>query len=63
MDTVVIKDFNSNEQWLTTPIRSVVESGKKNFDEAVADCNAVPLETFITELKTRVKKRYLNAKS
>ena len=63
MDTVVIKDFNNKEQWFTAPIRSVVECNKKNFDEAVADCNAVPLETFITELKKRVKKRYLNAKS
>ena len=61
MDTVVIK--NNKEQWLSAPIYPVVESNKKNFEEAVADCNAVPLETFITELKKRVKERYLNAKS
>ena len=63
MDTVVIKDFIRKEQWVSAPIRPVVESDKKKFEEAVADCNAVPLETFITELKKRVKERYQNAKS
>ena len=63
MDTVVIKDFNSKEQWLNAPMYQVVESKKKNFEEVAADCNAVPLDTFITELKKRVKERYLNAKS
>jgi hypothetical protein len=63
MDTVVIKDFNSKEQLLSAPMYQVIESKKKNFEEAATDCNAVPLETFITELKKRVKERYLNAKS
>jgi len=63
MDTVVIKDFIRKEQWVSAPIRSVVDSEKKKFEEAVTDCNAVPLETFISELKKRVKERYQNAKS
>ena len=44
MDTVVIKDFNRKEQWVSAPIRSVVDSEKKKFEKVVADCNAVPLE-------------------
>jgi hypothetical protein len=62
MDTLVIDDFIRKEQWLNVPTCTVVEAEKKSFDEAVADCNAVPLEAFIAELKTRVKKRYHNAK-
>ena len=63
MDTVVLKDFIRTEQWVTAHKRSVLEYEKTKFEEAVADCNAVPLETFITELKKRVKERYQNAKS
>jgi hypothetical protein len=62
MDTVVLEDYICEEQWLSTPIRSMGDYEKKNFDEAVAECNAVPLETFIVELKKRVKERYKNAK-
>lgn len=35
---------------------------KKTFAEASAECNAVPLETFIEELRVRVKQRYADAK-
>ena len=63
MDTVVVEDSICNEQWLFTPVHPVAEAKKKSFEEAVADCNAVPLDTFITELKKRVKQRYQNAKS
>ena len=63
METVVIKDFIRKEQWVSAPICPIEKSEKKKFEEAVADCNAVPLETFITELKKRVKERYQNANS
>ena len=63
MDTLVMKDCINNEQWLSAPIRSVVEPEKKSFEEAVAECNAVPLDSFIIELKKRVKLRFQNEKS
>ena len=63
MDTIVIEDYICKEQWLSTSSRSVEVSEKKSFEEAVVECNAVPLETFITELKKRVRVRYRNAKS
>ena len=62
MDTIVIEDCIRKEQWLRAPVRVIVESEKKGFEEAVADCNAVPLDAFILELKKRVKERYQNAK-
>ena len=34
---------------------------KKSFKEACADCNAVPLDTFIEELKTSVKEYFDHA--
>ena len=63
MNTLVIKGSINNEQWLSAPICSVDEPEKKSFEEAVAECNAVPLDSFIIELKKRVKQRYQNAKS
>ena len=63
MNTLVIKGSINNEQWLSAPICSVVEPEKKSFEEAVAECNAVPLDSFIIELKKRVKLRYQNEKS
>ena len=62
------RDVMSVETGFTStsnPVRDemLVDPEKKKFDEAVADCNAVPLETFISELKKRVKERYQNAKS
>ena len=63
MDTVIIKDFIRKEQWMSAPICPIEKSEKKKFEEAVTDCNAVHLETFISELKKRVKERYQNAKS
>jgi vacuolar-type H+-ATPase subunit H len=63
MDTVVLEDFIHTEQWLDSSIHSAIKSNKKSFEEASAECNAVSLDTFITELKQRVKERYQNAKS
>ena len=34
---------------------------KKNFQKACVECNAVPLDTFITELKTSVKEYFSHA--
>lgn len=35
-------------------VRPVAETKKKSFEEAVAKCNGVPVETFTAELKKRV---------
>jgi len=63
MDTVVLEDYIGKEQWQGMPARSANDYEKMSFEDAVTECNAVPLETFITELKKRVKERYKNAKS
>ena len=46
----------------TLPFTTVVGGKKKSFEEACAECDAVPLDTFIDELKKRVKEGYRNAK-
>jgi len=63
MDTVALEDYVCKEQWSGAPIRSVDNYEKMSFEDAVTECNAVPLDTFIAELKKRVKERYKNAKS
>ena len=63
MDSVVINNCIRKEQWLHVPSRMATKANKKSFEKAVTDCNAVPLEAFITELKKRVTERYHNAES
>jgi hypothetical protein len=55
MNTAVLEKSAHKKQWHMAP-------EKTSFEEAVAECNAVPVETFIDELKKRVKARYKNAK-
>ena len=43
----------------TLPYTTIVkETKKKSFEEACKECNAVPLDTFIDELKTSVKEYF-----
>ena len=63
MDTAVMDNSVSKEQWFGMPPCVITETKKKSFNEACVECNAVPLEAFIGELKERVKKRYRNEKS
>ena len=58
METAVLERSVYQEAWPKT----VKPEKKKNFEEACVECNAVPLEIFIDELKKRVKERYQAAK-
>jgi hypothetical protein len=40
------------------PVRFAVESKKKSFKEAAAECNAVSVDVFFDELDERIKKRF-----
>jgi len=43
----------------TLPFTTIVrEANKKSFEEACSECNAVPLDTFIDELKASVKEYF-----
>jgi hypothetical protein len=63
MEGVLVENNVLEGQWRVSPVSLAAKSGKKSFEEACAECNAVPLEIFINELKKRVKERYQNAKS
>ena len=56
MDTLVIEKSVREEQ----RIRDSFQPVKKNFEEACTECDAVPLEIFIDELRKRVKEGYRN---
>jgi len=58
MDTAVLENNVYSKAWTKT----LRQEKKKSFEEACIECNAVPLEVFINELKKRVKERYQNAK-
>ena len=60
MDTAVLENRVCERQWLE--VSPIAATKKKSFEEAVAECNGVSVETFINELKNRVKERYRNAK-
>jgi len=42
----------------TLPFATVMERKKKSFQEAVAECNGVSVDTFFDELDERIKKRF-----
>ena len=42
----------------TLPFATVTELKKKNFDEAVAECNGISADEFFDELDERIKKRF-----
>ncbi len=67
MKTFIIEENSPQAQGFieyvrTLPFVRMVEEKKKSFEEACVECNAVPLETFIDELRTRVKQHYADAK-
>ena len=61
METAVVEHGTLKEQWYR-PVIPVEKPEKKSFEKASVECNAIPLEIFIDELKKRVKERYQNAK-
>ena len=62
METAVMNNTVCTEQQFKTQGYPVTNPEKKSFKKACTECNSVPLETFIDELKKRVKKCYQNAK-
>lgn len=53
MTTIVINEDNVQGKRLleyirTLPYAAVIEEKKKSFSEAVEECNAVPVSTFVT---------------
>jgi hypothetical protein len=60
MDTAVLERRASEKIWDRS--RVTAPEKKKTYEEACAECNAVSVETFIDELRKRVKERYKNAK-
>ena len=57
MDTAVIEKNVHEGQWLgLKPVQRVVETKKKSFKEAVAECNAVSVDVFFDELNARIEK-------
>ena len=38
-----------------------IEEKKMSFEQACAECNAVPAEEFFAEVRSRIKERYRNA--
>jgi len=53
MDTAVLENRVRERKWL---VRPVAEAKKKSFEEAVAECNAVPADMFFDELNARIEK-------
>ena len=63
MTTMIIEDSNPQAKQFIKfarmlPFTTVVETPKKSFKEAAADCNAVSVDTFFDELDERIKKRF-----
>ena len=59
METVSVKKNHTQER---IPFVKVIEGKrKKSFEEACAECNAVPLDRFIDELKASVKEYFDHA--
>jgi hypothetical protein len=68
MTTVMIEDNNVQTkrfvEYARTPSATMIGTEKKkSFEEACAECNAVTVDFFISELENRVKQRYRDAKS
>ena len=56
METAALENRVRESKWFVRPVE------KESFEKACAECNAVPVESFIDELRKRVKERYRNAK-
>ena len=57
METAVIKDRINDYQWLGyMPDQPIIETKKKSFKEACAECNAVTVDEFFDELNARIDK-------
>ena len=55
MDTAVLENRVRERKWL---VRPVVETRKKSFQEAVAECNGVSVDEFFDEIDERIKRRF-----
>lgn len=63
MTTIIIEENSLQAKQLlnyikTLPFVTVVKEEKKNFKEAVAECNAVSVNTFIDELHKQIDKHF-----
>jgi hypothetical protein len=63
MTTIIIEENTPQAKKLleyikTLPFATVIEEKKKNFREAVRECNAVSVDDFFDELDNRIKERY-----
>ena len=57
MDTAVLEKSVHEEQWHgIKPDMRVVATKKKSFEQACAECNAVPVDVFFDELNARIEK-------
>jgi predicted HTH domain antitoxin len=64
IDTNTVQAKQFVEYARTLPfIINIIESKTQSFEEACAACGAVSVDEFFDELRSRVKKRYQNAKS
>ena len=66
MTTVIIEETSAQAKKFVEYVRTlsfatIIEVKKKSFEEACAECNAVPLDTFIDELKTSVREYFNHA--
>jgi len=66
MTTMIIEDNSPQTKMFvqfarTLPVTTVAEAKKKNFDEAVAECNGRPASEFFNELRQQVKEHFKNA--
>lgn len=58
MNTVVVEECGKQ---VKMPFAVVSDEKKQRFEDACAKCNAVPLDTFINELKASVKEYFDHA--
>jgi hypothetical protein len=61
MTTMIIEDNSAQaERFIefarTLPFATVVETKKKNFEEACVECDAVSVDYFFDELNSRIEK-------
>ena len=68
MTTVMIEDNSPEGKWLLNLIKNhksvtVVkdDSQKKNFQEAVIECNGHPASEFFEDMRRQAKERFKNA--
>ena len=66
MTTVIIEESSLQAKQLlehvkTLPFATIVEEKQKSFDEAAEECNAVTVDVFIDELRSRVKSHFNHA--